>query len=207
MHALFIDCSFSGLTLALQTHGNPALFTYTSATPRSSDILAAELKNVLEKSNAKAMDIIRAVVTVGPGSFTGSRLGLAAVEALKLVNNNLEIIGISTLQALAEQVVQGGQTGPFTLLLNAAGGQVYVQGFDAQGHSHGEAQCLPLAEALAAIPQGHTIAAQTGLFLPVPAIPLDALDPHALLKAAENPAHHLPPQPLYVKNLTYKTNA
>lgn len=212
MPTLAIDCSFSGLTLVLQkpsaNHADSQWFAYSSPTPRSSDVLAVELQKLLEESNIKPQDITRTVVTVGPGSFTGCRLGLAAAEALKIVNSSMEINGISTLQALATQVSgMSDISGPFTLLLDAAGGQVYIQTFDEQARSRTIAQCLPLAEALAAIPPGQPVAAQSGLFLPFPSIPLEAVSPQALLETAQNPANHLPPQPVYVKNLTYKTNA
>jgi len=83
-------------------------------------------------------------VTVGPGSFTGLRVGLAFAKGLRLAWR-APLAGIGTLAALAESVVSDG---PVAALIDARRGHVYVQAFDA-GRAQTEPRILPLAEAAA----------------------------------------------------------
>lgn len=193
---LAVDCSFAGLSLALRTATGTSHFT--TDTPRSSDILPAELQRLLQHAEVTVQQLTTLAVAIGPGSFTGIRLGLATAEALKLLNPAIRIIGLSTLHALAQQVVAEHQPpSPFTLLLDAAGGQVYAQTFCPAGLPHTEATCL------ATPPIEGLIFAQPSLMHPT-ARPLATLDARYLLQLAEDPTAHLPPQPVYLKPLTYK---
>jgi len=65
-------------------------------------------------------------VGIGPGSFTGLRVGLATAKGLAL-SLNLPIIGISSLFALAWQV--RFWSGKILALLDARKGQVFAQFF------------------------------------------------------------------------------
>ncbi len=191
---LALDCSFTGLTLALQAGGHT--YAFSTSVPRSSDILPTELQSLLQQAGVTVASLTHIFATTGPGSFTGIRLGLATAQALKLLNPNIEVLGLSTLQTLALQVVADHHpTEPFTLVLDAAGGQLYTQTFAADATPQTPAACTATA------PTG-LVFAQSSLMLPA-TTPLTTLQPAALLAAAANPAHHLPPQPVYLKPLTY----
>ncbi len=193
---LAIDCSFAGLSLALQT--DAGIFHFTTEAPRSSDILPTELQRLMQHANVTVNDLATILVAIGPGSFTGIRLGLATAEAFKLLNPSINIIGLSTLQALATQVLKNHPPQePFTLLLDAAGGQAYAQTFD------GEGQPQTVAECAAVPPTEGTFFAQSSL-MHATATPVTTLDARHMLTLAQNPAAHLPPQPVYIKPLTYK---
>ncbi len=70
-------------------------------------------------------------VTAGPGSFTGLRIGLAAVKGLAFAANT-PCAGVSTLDALARGV---NGAGTVVAALDARRGQVYWAGFDLAGHA------------------------------------------------------------------------
>ena len=94
------------LTLAFDTATGVA----TSALVRDADVLgehigrAAEVlgdaDELLRASGVTPRDLDRLAVGVGPGSFTGVRIGLAAARGLALALD-LPVAGVSTLEALA----------------------------------------------------------------------------------------------------------
>jgi len=193
---LAIDCSFAGLSLALQTDAGVTHFT--TQAPRSSDILPTELQRLMQQENVAVSDLTTILVAIGPGSFTGIRLGLATAEAFKLLNPSIQIIGLSTLHALATHICADyhPQT-DFTVLLDAAGGQAYTQIFNPNGEPQTTAECIPVP------PTEGTLFAQASL-MHATATPIATLDARHMLSLAENRTAHLPPQPVYIKPLTYK---
>ncbi|WP_347710008.1 tRNA (adenosine(37)-N6)-threonylcarbamoyltransferase complex dimerization subunit type 1 TsaB [Erythrobacter litoralis] len=92
-------------------------------------------------------------VSLGPGSFTGVRIGLATARALG-VAWRAEVRGFSTL-ALVSAMAQARQPGPVTVCMNGGHGQWFVQNFDRQ--------CLPEAEAASLPPD----IAKAGLVHPI----------------------------------------
>ena len=196
MTRLALDTAL-GLSLALETQGKT--YAYSSPVARSSDLLPTELQNIFTESNTTATQLTHIFVTTGPGSFTGIRLGLATAEALKLVNPALKIIGLSTLQALALQILtENNLSTNITLALDAAGQQAYTQTFTSTAEPASEALCIPLHE----IQPSPNLYATSSLLLD--AKPVPTLNPQILLELAANSGNHLPATPVYIKPLTYK---
>jgi tRNA threonylcarbamoyladenosine biosynthesis protein TsaB len=69
-------------------------------------------------------DLDRIAVTVGPGSFTGLRIGLAFAKGLG-VALDIPCVGVGVLDVLGRQA-----EGRVLAALDARGGAVHVQGFD-----------------------------------------------------------------------------
>lgn len=88
--------------------------------------------------------IDRIGVTVGPGSFTGLRVGLAFAQGLGAALGR-PVVGISTLAALAWSAEERGAT---AAVIDARRGQVYIQTF-LDGAATREPQALSLADAVA----------------------------------------------------------
>lgn len=138
-------------------------------------------------------------VTVGPGSFTGLRVGLAFAEGLGAALN-LPVIGISTLDVLAEGAVEDTAA-----LIDARRGQVYAR-FWRDGAPLGDAAALGLdhaAEIVATlgprtvlIGSGAALVAPTGARIVEPTGP--APDALARLTALADPAAAAP-RPLYLR--------
>ena len=106
--------------------------------------LAPMAAEVMVRAGLAFGELSRIAVTVGPGSFTGLRVGLAFAKGLRLAWG-APLAGIGTLTALAETVVSDG---PVAALIDARRGHVYVQAFDA-GRALTEPRILPLADAAA----------------------------------------------------------
>jgi tRNA threonylcarbamoyladenosine biosynthesis protein TsaB len=62
--------------------------------------LLEDVDDLLVSADAEPGELRRIVVGIGPGSFTGLRMGLAASRTLALALD-LEVAGVSTLEALA----------------------------------------------------------------------------------------------------------
>jgi tRNA threonylcarbamoyladenosine biosynthesis protein TsaB len=153
--------------------------------------------------------IDRIGVTVGPGSFTGLRVGLAFALGLGAALDR-PVVGVSTLDALAASAPIGGLV---AAVIDARRGQVYARLFR-DGAPLGEAEALPLEIArdriLAAaagdarstlIGSGAALLAETFPELAGAVLyPLSAPTPEAVaaLTLAADPATS-PTQPLYLR--------
>jgi tRNA threonylcarbamoyladenosine biosynthesis protein TsaB len=83
------------------------------------------IDQVLHDAGAKLSDIDLFAAAVGPGSFTGLRIGLATVKALAHCTGR-RVSGVSTLAAIAHA---SGIDGVVVSLLPAGRGEVFAQRF------------------------------------------------------------------------------
>src|SRR5439155_20558387 len=102
----------------------------------------------------------RIAVTVGPGSFTGVRVGIAAVRGLALVTG-CPAVGISTLAVIAERARALAGARPVLAVLDARRGEVYAQSFDRPGLAVGPPEAAP-AELIAERVDEKTLLAGAG---------------------------------------------
>lgn len=78
--------------------------------------------------------LTRVSVTVGPGSFTGIRIGVAAARAFGLACR-VPVVGVSTLAALAAPAIAVGARPPIVAAIDARHGNVFVQSFGPRGET------------------------------------------------------------------------
>ncbi|MEF2073791.1 tRNA (adenosine(37)-N6)-threonylcarbamoyltransferase complex dimerization subunit type 1 TsaB [Consotaella aegiceratis] len=88
------------------------------------------LSSVLAEASAEFADIGKIAVTVGPGSFTGLRVGVAAARGLALARG-VPAVGVSTLEALAEPHLDRGD--PVLAVIDAKRGELYAALYGATG--------------------------------------------------------------------------
>jgi len=88
-----------------------------------SEGLMPQLDQVLTRTGIKKEEIDRIAVSIGPGSFTGLRIGLAAAEAMAYAWH-CGICGVNTLKAMAYNIpVEGVVLAP---VLDAQKGNFYT---------------------------------------------------------------------------------
>lgn len=102
-------------------------------------------------------------VTVGPGTFTGLRVGLAAARGLALARA-LPLVGVTTLEAVAEPVVAAaGET--IAAAFDAKRGEIYLQLFDETHAPLSEPMIAALADARSTMSGNAVVAVGTGAAL------------------------------------------
>jgi len=93
-------------------------------------VLLPTVDQVLKKAGVAAKDLDVVAVSVGPGSFTGLRVGLATAKGLAL-GAGARVVGVPTLEALAEGYASADAT--ICALLDAYRGEVYMALFRRNG--------------------------------------------------------------------------
>jgi len=92
------------------------------------------IDRVMAREPAGFGALTRIAVTIGPGSFTGIRIGVAAARAFGLAFR-VPVVGVSTLAALAAPAIAVGARPPIVAAIDARHGNVYVQGFGPRGET------------------------------------------------------------------------
>ena len=80
--------------------------------PAAPSRLANETKNLLIAQKLSPKGLTRIGLIVGPGSFTGLRIGLSFVKGLALANPNLRVFPFSSHRVMLEEIQR--QAGPST---------------------------------------------------------------------------------------------
>lgn len=97
MKALVIDCAVSKLTISAKNEDYKVTSIFDIGM-RQSETLIPAIDYILEKLKIEAKDLDYTALTIGPGSFTGLRLGISALKALECAFK-IPVYGISSLQA------------------------------------------------------------------------------------------------------------
>jgi len=113
--------------------------------------LVPMIEEVMDRAGVSFADLDRLAVTVGPGTFTGTRIGIAAARGLALATG-IAVVGTSSLAVMAD--IAARTLNPrepnedLAIAVDARRGEVYVQLF---GGSDCEAKSppmlIPIAEA------------------------------------------------------------
>lgn len=145
MRTLVLDTATPALTLALWQGGEMTAHFHEVIGRGHAERLVPAFAGLPEGGRAE-----RIVVGVGPGSFTGIRVGVAAARALGLAWG-IEVFGLSTLALLA---AAGESADPVLAVLNGGHGEAFVQRF-------GGEPLQPL-EAVGVVPLGRLSSTRAG---------------------------------------------
>ena len=104
MKILSIECSASPASCAIIDDGKIRASSFINAKLTHSQTLMQMIINTLDNSATKLCDIDRIAVAVGPGSFTGLRIGISAVKGLA-APTKIPCVSVSTLDGMAENFI------------------------------------------------------------------------------------------------------
>jgi tRNA threonylcarbamoyladenosine biosynthesis protein TsaB len=126
---------------------------YEARTVGHAERLMPMIEATLKRSGIALGDMDRLAVSLGPGSFTGVRIGVAAARALALATGK-PAVGVTSLAAMAHEARQvlGSrmQERLLAVAVDARAGMAYVQLFE-DGGTTGEPVLVAPAEAAAMI--------------------------------------------------------
>ena len=176
----------------------------SEAMPRGhQERLAPLVRELMIDAGVGFPELTRIGVTVGPGSFTGLRVGLAFAKGLSSALS-IPCVGVGALEALAY-----GQPGFVVAVIDARREQVYVQMF-ADGAALMAPDALTAQDAMARLAElyagGPATLIGSGAPLLAPILPTarvltpEGPDPVAVARLAQRgsaPTH--PPRPLYLR--------
>jgi len=149
MFTLGVDTSAVTVSAAL-TDGDILLGeAYAHAKQQHSAVLLPMIDALLRNCGLAIAQVDRFAVTCGPGSFTGVRIGVAAVKGMAQAGGR-PCAGVSTLAAMAAQAaflpgLPAFCDGVLCCAMDARRGQVYAALFEA-GVRLGEDEALPVEE-------------------------------------------------------------
>ena len=84
MKALVIDCAISKLSIAAKNEDKVCVTSYDIGM-KQSEILVSAIDYVLKTVDLTTAQLDYTAITIGPGSFTGLRLGISALKAIMFV--------------------------------------------------------------------------------------------------------------------------
>lgn len=159
MRVLAFDTCFSTIGIAVLDGETIAAHRSEEVSGGHGEKLLPLIEETLAEAGLAYADLDRIAVTLGPGGFTGVRVGVAVARALAL-STSKPLVGMSSLELLARTAVSQGHVTsktPAALIATADGrkGALFVQQFTAQPFSSRSAPELLSAEEIGgAVTQG-----------------------------------------------------
>lgn len=139
-----LECSAAAASAALYRDGKLLGEEFLNVPQTHSVTLLPMAQSLLERTGTAPSQIDYYAVSRGPGSFTGLRIGIAAIKGLAFPDNT-PCVGVSTPEAIAYGLL--GFTGTVVPMMDARCGQVYTalfQGRDGTLTRLTEDEALPL---------------------------------------------------------------
>jgi len=145
-------------SVALMADGNLLAQLNLDPNQRSAQSLAPALSTILKKVGWRPADVRLVAVSIGPGSFTGLRVGVTAAKTFAYAVR-ADILGIDTLEAVAAGAPP--EVAAVSVAIDAQRGDVVAQSFRRRSDGWFEpadsGALLPVDEWLQRLPPGTTI--------------------------------------------------
>lgn len=129
---LAIDTSTSAVTAALHDGRDVLARTSTIDARRHTEILAPAIEAMFAETDVAPADLSRVAVGVGPGPFTGLRVGIMTAMTFAYALD-LPIGGVCSLDALAHRAQTLGMRGPLLVATDARRKEIYWAHYDLDG--------------------------------------------------------------------------
>jgi tRNA threonylcarbamoyladenosine biosynthesis protein TsaB len=169
---------------------------------RQGELLAPMIAKVMADAGVDRADLTAVAVGVGPGPYTGLRVGLVTARVLGSVLN-IPVYGVCTLDIIAVEAANK-TTGEFLVATDARRKEVYWARYDPQGRRVegplvGLAAEIPAARDLPVAGAGGELYPAAFGELRAPAHPDARTLCEIVARHEQNQTELLPPEPLYLR--------
>ena len=123
MLTLALECATKTIGVALLRDEELLAEIYLGLERHHAELLLPAVERLFLLSGLTPGNVDLLACTVGPGSFTGLRIGVSTIKGLALALGK-PVVGVSTLETLAMQAIPSSR--PICPLLDARKGQVYA---------------------------------------------------------------------------------
>lgn len=123
MNVLVIDCSGHNLRTGLLFREDEFQELISDSSGNHSENIIIQIDNLLKSNNLKLADMDALSINIGPGSFTGLRIGMAAVSALAQAAS-IPITGFNAFEAIAHDL--RSCAGDFLAVISCRGDEFYT---------------------------------------------------------------------------------
>jgi tRNA threonylcarbamoyladenosine biosynthesis protein TsaB len=136
LRILAIDTALEACSAAIldTERGDLASSRSLSMARGHAEALVPLIAAVMSEAHMDFTELDRIAVTVGPGSFTGLRVGVAAARGIALATGK-SAVGVTTLAALAAPFLAADKSKAVLAVINARHDRVYMQLFGPGGRS------------------------------------------------------------------------
>ena len=131
MLTLALDTSSVSASVALASGGAIIGSICRNKGLTHSQTLLPAVDSLLTRTNVSRRQVDKLAVCVGPGSFTGLRIGVATAKGLAMALN-VKVVTLSSLQVVAASVIPAPapESPPVFACINARRGTVYTASYD-----------------------------------------------------------------------------
>lgn len=150
MKILSIDTSSSICSIAILENKNVIKQMHNYSEKEHSETLMPMIDELFKSTNLSLDDINLIACSVGPGSFTGIRIGIATVKAFADAKN-IPVVGVNSLEALAFLgIIEKGE-GEYVSILDAKNDNVYFAIYKMKGEQfsiYKNPEAMPISQAI-----------------------------------------------------------
>jgi tRNA threonylcarbamoyladenosine biosynthesis protein TsaB len=162
MKVLGLDSAGAGCSAALWADGEILAARHHRAERGQAEWLLPAIAAVLDEAGLAAGAVDRWAVTVGPGAFTGLRIGLAAARGLALATGR-PALGITSFEAVAHGLAPAWRQGrTLVVVIESRRAELFLQGFDPLARALAPPLMLTPEAAVAGLPPGPLLLAGDG---------------------------------------------
>jgi tRNA threonylcarbamoyladenosine biosynthesis protein TsaB len=152
---LGIETAAGLVGVALADADGPLAATWLRSDRRHAETLAPAIEHVLAQAGVPLAQVETIAVDVGPGLFTGLRVGVATAQGLA-EGLGVGVVEVTSVDVLATDAYDGGFQGPVASVVDARRGEVFAAryvGPGAQTEAPSRYSPAALAEKLAEVPE------------------------------------------------------
>lgn len=134
MNILALNTSFSESYVAVKNNTKTVLKNMNSSLKQSENILGL-IDDALGEANIKVNELDAISTVIGPGSFTGIRIGASLAKGICTAHKHIKRIEINSLDLLAYTFSKTNPEKDFWVVLNALSGNLFTCKYNKESNS------------------------------------------------------------------------